>query len=180
MWKVKLPHNIVLFACSKRERLVQDANVSNWFTAQISAYCSFVVKLLSDHLQISQTGESLAKAINCVAQSNLNFTGENLRLLTTELTKPLQTQVEQSVRIQIKMSVCYIQRTAFFDKTFIFDSGNKLISEQPHSLVCRTSSWELHIWKSCWCGVHEILVPNQDEASAAQHFKRIPVLPRHP
>ncbi|XP_056091606.1 uncharacterized protein LOC130071023 [Rhinichthys klamathensis goyatoka] len=47
---------------------------------------------------ISQTGESLAKAINCVAQSNLNFTEENLRLLITELSSPLQTQMEQSVK----------------------------------------------------------------------------------
>ncbi|XP_048049205.1 uncharacterized protein mslna isoform X2 [Megalobrama amblycephala] len=47
---------------------------------------------------ISQSGESLAKAINCVAQSNLSFTEENLRLLTAELSKPLQTQIEQSVK----------------------------------------------------------------------------------
>ncbi|XP_067285094.1 uncharacterized protein mslna [Pseudorasbora parva] len=39
---------------------------------------------------ISQNGESLAKAVNCVAQSNLNFTEENLRLLITGLSKPLQ------------------------------------------------------------------------------------------
>ncbi|KAK7168100.1 hypothetical protein R3I94_002221 [Phoxinus phoxinus] len=45
---------------------------------------------------ISQTGESLAKAINCVAQSNLSFTEDNLRLLITELSRPLQTQMEQS------------------------------------------------------------------------------------
>ncbi|XP_067221288.1 uncharacterized protein [Chanodichthys erythropterus] len=43
---------------------------------------------------ISQSGESLAKAINCVAQSNLSFTEENLRLLTAAL----QTQIEQSVK----------------------------------------------------------------------------------
>ncbi|XDV12687.1 hypothetical protein PO909_001284 [Leuciscus waleckii] len=46
---------------------------------------------------ISQTGESLAKAITCVAQSNLSFTEENLQLLIANLSIPLQTQMEQSV-----------------------------------------------------------------------------------
>ncbi|XP_077069477.1 uncharacterized protein mslna [Siphateles boraxobius] len=45
---------------------------------------------------ILQTGQSLAKVINCVAQSNLSFTEENLRLLITELSRPLQTQVTNS------------------------------------------------------------------------------------
>ncbi|XP_051743670.1 uncharacterized protein mslna [Ctenopharyngodon idella] len=46
---------------------------------------------------ISQNGESLAKTIKCVAQSNMSFTEENLRLLITEFSRPLQTQIEQSV-----------------------------------------------------------------------------------
>ncbi|XP_059415122.1 uncharacterized protein LOC132149732 [Carassius carassius] len=41
--------------------------------------------------QTSQTEENLAKSINCVAQSNLSFTEENLKLLTTELSRTLQT-----------------------------------------------------------------------------------------
>ncbi|XP_039542404.1 uncharacterized protein mslna [Pimephales promelas] len=54
------------------------------------------VTSINSSCQISQTEESLAKAINCVAQSNLSFTEENLRLLITELSSPLQTQMEQS------------------------------------------------------------------------------------
>ncbi|XP_052399699.1 uncharacterized protein LOC127946925 [Carassius gibelio] len=41
--------------------------------------------------QTSQTEENLAKSINCVAQSNLSFTEGNLKLLTTELSRTLQT-----------------------------------------------------------------------------------------
>lgn len=163
----------------KLEHLVQDANISNWFTAQI---ISFGIKLLSGHLQISQNGESLAKTIKCVAQSNMSFTEENLRLLITEFSRPLQTQIEQSVRIQIKkicVWVLYSKDCLFWKHMFLFAVGNELISEQPHSLVCRTARWKLHVWKSWWCGVHEILVPNQDEASAAQRFERIPVLSPH-
>jgi len=86
----------MMFCSHRNNGTLHDANISNWFT----------LKLFSGHLQISQTEESLAKAINCVAQSNLSFTEENLRLLITELSSPLQTQMEQSVRIQIKMCMC--------------------------------------------------------------------------
>ncbi|XP_016392400.1 uncharacterized protein LOC107727132 [Sinocyclocheilus rhinocerous] len=43
-----------------------------------------------------QIEENLAKTINCVAQSNLSFTEENLKLLITELSRSLQTLMEQS------------------------------------------------------------------------------------
>ncbi|XP_016105313.1 uncharacterized protein [Sinocyclocheilus grahami] len=44
----------------------------------------------------SQIEENLAKTINCVAQSNLSFTEENLKLLITEFSRSLQTLMEQS------------------------------------------------------------------------------------
>ncbi|KAK2916614.1 hypothetical protein Q8A67_000988 [Cirrhinus molitorella] len=46
--------------------------------------------------QTSQAEENLAKATICVAKTNLTFTEENLRLLTADLSKLLQTLMEQS------------------------------------------------------------------------------------
>ncbi|XP_051988667.1 uncharacterized protein mslna [Xyrauchen texanus] len=46
----------------------------------------------------SQAEESLAKTITCVARTNLNFTEENLKLMITELSRPLRTLSEQSER----------------------------------------------------------------------------------
>lgn len=79
-------------------------------------------------MQTSQIEENLAKTINCVGQSNLSFTEENLKLLISELSRSLQTLMEQSRVVIIKENIycilyincilCYIQRTAFFDKAF--------------------------------------------------------------
>ncbi|XP_016414988.1 uncharacterized protein LOC107745597 [Sinocyclocheilus rhinocerous] len=51
--------------------------------------CKFTSNNSSCHT--SQMEENLAKAIICVAQSNLSFTEENLKLLITELSRTLQT-----------------------------------------------------------------------------------------
>ncbi|XP_043090611.1 uncharacterized protein LOC122341315 [Puntigrus tetrazona] len=44
----------------------------------------------------SQIADNLAKTINCVAQTNLSFTEENLKLLITDLSRTLQTLMDQS------------------------------------------------------------------------------------
>ncbi|XP_056310218.1 uncharacterized protein mslna [Danio aesculapii] len=54
------------------------------------------VTINNSSCQVSQNAESLAKTLKCVAQTNLSFTEENLQLLTTELSKTLQTQVTNS------------------------------------------------------------------------------------
>ncbi|XP_058625899.1 uncharacterized protein mslna [Onychostoma macrolepis] len=45
----------------------------------------------------SQIEENLAKTINCVAQSNLRFTEEDLKLLITELSRSLQMEQSRAV-----------------------------------------------------------------------------------
>nr|XP_021330389.1 mesothelin isoform X2 [Danio rerio] len=57
------------------------------------------VTINNSSCQVSQNAESLAKTLKCVAQTNLSLTEENLQLLTTELSKTLQTKVQQSLGV---------------------------------------------------------------------------------
>ncbi|TRZ04291.1 hypothetical protein DNTS_003239, partial [Danionella cerebrum] len=60
-------------------------------TADPTNICQFSPSKSS--CQILHNGESLVKAINCIAQSNLSFTEENLQLLSGELSKAQMEQI---------------------------------------------------------------------------------------